>query len=286
MLAGNIGHAHNEYLHTIAETGLIGFLSLVMLLWYFLFRTKLHEKKQHYMMLVSLKGSLIAVLTSGLFAFPFHILPTLINFITCFVIFIVLSHSKIYLGLIKSKSLKVSFASIFMIATLWISYSYFSGQEYKKEWNRAIYHTVRADFDVANEIYESLHPFLDQNGEFLFMYGSLLSAQGKHERALPILHSAESKFSDPNLFLVIGGSYEANGDYQSAISYYYTSWHIIPHKFYPLYKLMLAYHNKGDYTNSKFIAKQIIEMDEKIPSPATQQIKREAQEYLADSITD
>lgn len=286
MLAGNVGHAHNEFLHILAETGIVGFSFVMICLWFILIKVKLDARLPFYSHMVALKGSMMAVLTSSLFAFPLHIAPTLTNFIATIILFLSISHQQLLEKVFSSSNRIIATTSLVLVVGLWIGHQHFANQKLQTQWNRAIGHTVMAEFDDANRIYETLYPKMKQDGKFLFMYGGLLSVQGEYEKANIQLKSAESTYSDPNLFVLLGTNYESLGDHQKAISYFRTSWHIIPHKFYPLYRMMQTYHRSGNFEEARRTAQHIVDMPEKVSSPATRQMKSEAADYLNGILTE
>lgn len=112
------------------------------------------------------------------------------------------------------------------------------------------------------------------------MYGGVLGALGDHSKSISVLNDAVNYFSDPNLFMALGNSYDAIGEYNNAIEAYNNSWHIVPHKFYPLYRMMQTYHRSGNFEEARRTAQHIVDMPEKVSSPATRQMKSEAAEYL------
>src|SRR5690554_2420154 len=85
LIAGNVEHAHNEYLQIWMEYGLIGlvlFLLIINSVFYPSKRFCTANKKllSKEAIEVSSKASIIAVLVSSLFSFPLQIIPTLVNF--------------------------------------------------------------------------------------------------------------------------------------------------------------------------------------------------------------
>lgn len=174
----------------------------------------------------------------------------------------------------------IATTSLVLVIGLWISNQHFANQKLQTQWNRAIRHTLLGEYDLSAIIYASLYPEMKSNGKFLFMYGGVLGALGDHSKSISVLNDAVNYFSDPNLFMALGNSYDAIGEYNNAIEAYNNSWHIVPHKFYPLYRMMQTYHRSGNFEEARRTAQHIVDMPEKVSSPATRQMKSEAAEYL------
>ena len=64
--------------------------------------------------------------------------------------------------------------------------------------------------------------------------------------------------------------------YDLAEKTYLQAWHTMPNRIYPLYQLMKLYDQTGNSDKARYYAIQIIKFKEKIPSPAVNDIKREA----------
>lgn len=280
LLAGNVNHAHNEYLQIATEFGIIGMILFLLFIWYLIVHLKINESESLFGIQVAVKSSITAILVSSLFTFPFHIWQTFLNFIILCLLFISLSKKEYITDLLYNKFI-ATIALLVLILVAFISIEkYESGVEINSHWNQAIQLTLLNQPEQAIEIYEELLPRLPNNGKLLFMYGAVLSGQKEFDKAIEVLTLAEKYYSDPNLFLVLGNCYKSIGNFHQAEKYYKTSYYIIPHKFYPLYKLMKLYHLNGEFIKANETAELIISSPVKIPSTAIDQMKQAAIMYL------
>ena len=68
--------------------------------------------------------------------------------------------------------------------------------------------------------------------------------------------------------------------YDMAEQAYQKAFSVMPNRLYPLYQLMMLYHDSGNIKKAKTMAKRVIEMKPKIESPATKDMKKKAKEIL------
>jgi len=283
LVAGNVEHAHNEYLQIWMELGLVGLILFFFLMGSILF--PLNRKKSEeseidfkYVISISAKASIISILVISFFSFPFHVIPTLINFIFLLALVNGLKDGvKIYhLSAIQQKIIKVLVIVVLCII-LYLSFDMYNKH---KSWENA-----RKEYYSGNKLFslekmETLFPTLKNNGHFLFDYSAFLVADEKYEEAMEVMEKAKKHTSNPNLYMLLGEANEKLGKIDEAVANYRISSNIIPHKLFPLYRIMKAYIKKGDHLKAVTIAKQLIDKEEKIKTFAGKQIKSEALEYL------
>ncbi len=293
-VAGNVKQAHNEYIEQTAELGLIGLLLFVGLLTVSVSKTtytnqetiKNSKFKIQNHLVVSAKASIIALMVSACFSYPLQILPTLLNFIFLLSIISSISNYKI-LHTLKIKKALLRFLSVtLLLLLLFFSITEVENYNNQKKWASAVMLSHYQSYDKAISIYENLHCKLNHQGNFLVNYGGVLSLNGQHKEAIKILNEAKSINSDPNLFISLGNSYKETGKIKNAIAEYEIASSIIPHKFYPKYLLAKLYNENGNIKEAKAVAREIIDMNEKISSSATSQIKKEMKELLNNNLPD
>lgn len=81
---------------------------------------------------------------------------------------------------------------------------------------------------------------------------------------------------DPMFYVIQGNNYSEMGFYQDAEHAYKKAFDIMPNRIYPLYKLMLLYNKQGDTEKTNDIARKVMAFNEKVISPATEDIKKRA----------
>ncbi|MDD5607973.1 MAG: O-antigen ligase family protein [Ignavibacterium sp.] len=287
FLADNVRHAHNEYLQIGAETGLIGLLIFLGIIFSALkfplinnYQNTGQQLTEKLIISISTKAGLIALLVFALFSFPLHILPNLINF---FFLLAVLSGSNdIFLvrELTFSKKVFKPAALIVIVIVSLFAVKYQNLYETYNKWNLGYMAAKGGYFDIAEKEYEDLIPELNSNGEFLFFYGASLSALGNYNEALKFLEQAKLNFSDPNLYITLGQSYAKLLNFPKAESNIMHASNITPHKLFPKYLLAKLYYNHNMQEKAMNTADEIINLEAKIKTTASEEIKIEMKELI------
>jgi len=287
QLAGNVHHAHNEYLQVLAEGGIVGLVIVVSVALFALWvtrrlfsQTNVDDIISGRVLLVSARASLVAILVSSLFSFPVHILPTAINLVFLLSLISCLAWYK--------KAAEVDFypwrlrqLGIVGITTILIVLPFFHGsyRAYAR-WNVAFAKAHAMDFDAAIMEYKSLEKHFADDGKFLFMYGATLGLAGQDSASIDVLEKAKKRFSDPNLWIALGQSYEAIEDYASAEKHYAHASNMIPHKLYPRYLLAKLCRKTGREEDARHLARRIVQTRQKVQTTAADEIKAEMRALL------
>lgn len=285
LLAGNVQHAHNEYLEIAVEMGILTFIIIFTILIYTLFSNPYSSTYKCYSKYIIIyKSSIMALLTSAFFSLPLSYL-----FICMLLLFIYSSHS-IYISIIYfktsenniSKYLKI-LPHMLMIALLTVfnfskAYYHYSQIQHADKIESLQINNKYVNGELI--IYGSLYRDNFLTSEDLFRYGSYLYSSGNYSKSEIVLLRSISRFSDPNLFLLLASVYEKQGYYGYAKYYYLKSWHIQPNRIFPLYSLMMMAINMEDSKLAYYSANKIIDNPIKIESYATRQIRLRAIEYL------
>ena len=130
-----------------------------------------------------------------------------------------------------------------------------------------------------NDYYELL-PFEYDNPRFLFDFGKTLRTHGRYNDSNDMLRQGTLVSADPMFYVLMGNNYKDMGYSDLAEKSYKKAFSIMPNRIYPLYLLMQLYKETGNSKKAKEYAKKVVSFKEKITSPATKQIKGEAEDYL------
>lgn len=200
------------------------------------------------------KSSILAILISACFSYPFQILPTLINILFLFALVSSYCDYKPVLSCsIDFKFSKVRYIIIvfsFVVIPLFIQIQY---KNYKThlQWNKAIDYSRKQLYQEANIIYENIYPELKKNGSFLLNYGGALMFSKNYFSAIKILEECSKINSEDNLYVSLAKCYQKIGKNKLAEEMYIKSINMIPMRFYPKYQLVKLYQALGNKTKAK-----------------------------------
>ncbi len=128
--------------------------------------------------------------------------------------------------------------------------------------------------------YYELLPLMLSNEHFLFDFAKILAADGRYKDSNAILRLGSLISSDPMFYVIQGNNYNEMGFCQEAEQAYMKAFNSMPNRLYPLYQLMLLYEKEGKKDKMRDMAQRVIAFNEKIPSPATKEMKTKAKTII------
>lgn len=292
MVAGNPETPFNELLNLFIEKGLIAIL-LVAAMLYVLFSSRRTGQesptKAHCInpiLIISFKGTLITLLTFGMFSYPFSISSFILQLI---VLAAILSPSSIIV--LKSTGKKTLFITIPCVIVIIMGVIYFFPQRiehYKalKTWREADRFYTLGTYNVAAETYASAYPELQFNGLFMQMYGKALNMEKQYHKSIEILSQAKHRFSSQIIQNALGDSHKALGNYSEAEAAYKKSTQMVPSLLLPKYLLAKLYFESGQHLKAKQTALEIINSPVRVESSATKEIMREMNSIITQTSTE
>ena len=262
---GVTDYAFNDLLKVLVEQGIIGVVFCVVAIGYTLYLLWQHSKPLFYGML--------SLLIFSMFSYPFELLPYRI--ITVMVAAWVASvHSQQSDG-------RVRYGWLVFSLLLFLP-SYLIAKQVQTRYNADRDYQMFAG--MVNEAfikdYYELLPLESDNPRFLFDFGKTLRTHGRYNDSNDMLRQGTLVSADPMFYVLMGNNYKDMGYPDFADESYKKAFSVMPNRIYPLYQLMQLYKKNGDVGKAKAYAKRIISFKEKIISPATKQIKGEAEDYL------
>jgi O-antigen polymerase len=282
-LAGNVHHAHNEFLQLFAELGFVG-LVLFLIVIAFSVLPRLQVDKglvsflltSHKSVLHSSQAAIVSLCVVSVFSFPLHIMPTVITF------FILIAFGSGALPIPEGRvSHSVSARSGILLALGLALIAVISGihltKQYKgyADWETALRKTEVMDLVGAKRGYKTLYSEFQHNGKFLFMYGAVLALLGEEEKAASLLERSKRLYSDPNIWVTLGDCYKRIGQFAKSEQQYSFASDLIPNKIYSKYLLAKLYDLQGKRSQASLVADAILATKEKTRSSATEKIREE-----------
>lgn len=271
MLADNVSHPFNEFLHLAVNYGLVGIFIFVTIV---VVSFKRINSLSSINKLV-LKGSILVLLLWCFFSYPFEI--PFIWIITSILLVVNIQN------LLTSYSNLHRYLMTCMYMLLLVKTSVHFVAE--RKWKELEYQSLTCNKETVLKDYRSIYPRLSKNGYFLYNYGAELHHYGHYDESIMVLGECSKKLNDYDVQMLLGSCYQQIGDTLTAIKYYDNASEMIPSKFLPLYYKMQLYFESGDSISARHIAEQIVHKNVKIKeSKSVQQIKDTAQILLNGNI--
>jgi O-antigen polymerase len=280
LVADNVYYAFNEGLQFVAENGLLGFLVLLIVL-FFLLQTKPTTKPETTFIA---KTGLLTIGVFACFSYPMQILP--IKLVLIFLLAILSNYSMATFQLKITENTKqllyykVSFVLLaFLTMNNTFSYTKNLSQAFIT-WNNALNSHQYGDYNGAIQEFELAYPILNKDGDFLMNYGKTLTMAGEFQKAIAALEQSKSYQNNTVIATALGDSYKGIKQYNKAESCYKQAINMTPSKFYGHYLLAKLYDNSRQKEKAITLAKEILNKKIKIPSTAIEEIQLEMKKIL------
>ncbi|MFY0715231.1 O-antigen ligase family protein [Seonamhaeicola sp. NFXS20] len=282
MMADNSYYAFNEFVQFVVENGLVGFLSLIVLI-VLLFKTK----AAHGNIYISniLKICLLAISAFACFSYPMQILPIKMIGVTALAM---LASMDVNFNCVKTprnttvlRVAKVSFVLIAILGVTKVGVYASTLSEGFKTWQFALSPYYNYD-DVLKE-YETAYPLFKKDGDFLMNYGKTLSLAEKHTEAISILNQATQHLNTTIIQTALGDAYKGTKLYKKSELAYKQAHNMIPSRFYPLYLQAKLYDECGNKAMAVKMANNLLNKEVKVSSTAIKEMKVEMKTIVNDN---
>jgi len=272
LLAGSTFSTMNEYLKIFVDSGLIGVILFVALLYitsyYFIIRKK-----------VFLLAANISFMSVSMFSYPLYF-----PFIWIMMLFLWTYPGDVRSKIISCKALYFKIGSALMICIfLFVAYRISIYSFYLIKWN-GVQNNSNYLYDEPGfqKSYNILNKQLNNNPYFLSDYAQKLQSLSRFERSKKILERAVEIEPTAERLMMLGYNCEMTHLYDSAEYYYKRAIQTQPKLFRPRYLLFNLYVKLDKRNLAKDAATRILLFPVKVPSEDVEKIKDVAKKYLSD----
>ena len=259
-------YGFNEFLQLGGEYGLIGlclFLSITGIASGGLFKRNTQQ--------TGVSGALSAFLVFACFSYPLHMLPMAM-------LFVLLLAWSVNVGAkgvrIRRWAGQILWLPV-MVLGLVAAWRLTEKETAYKTWKTARAYFRQGDYQEALNRYTPLFSALSDRPAFVFEFGECQFQNAQYGNATAIFLWAAELSADPMVYNKLGKNYQALKQYDRAEKAYVQAAHMIPHRIYPLYLLALLYREMGDMEKARDMARQVIDQEPKVWSPAVEEMKTE-----------
>ena len=263
--------AYNEFLETFIEQGILVAVLLV-LLFFFAFRSK---NKANASIILGVKSSIVAILVLMCVSYPLKVTPVYLYLVFCFAAVFYQPHSvgqyTIAVGFWKKLIISLVGISI-TIGGLYNLYGYFLLRKGQQD-------IFSNQFEKGIETYKSAS-MLKNNGIYHFYYGSTLAQMKQYEMSIEELEVSILKSSNLNSYILLGNNYKEMKEFEKAEQAYLVAVNMVPSKLYSRYLMVKLYIEQGEFEKAERWAKDILNINEKVPTTAAKEIKAEMETFI------
>jgi O-antigen ligase len=285
LLADNTQYAFNDYLEITSELGIVGFCLFFGFIVYVLLKNNnnltFHNLGPNRLGLI-LKFAIAAILFCSFTSYPLTELPIQINlFFFCAVLSV--SEQKQVLQLSISKNIKQFLSFALIIISLWFISFQIVRLNANYKWKSAFVLSSNNYKTEARKMYSDIYPTMQYSGIFLYNYGAELFLMGDYVSSLKILKETEPKLNDADLYTYLGDNYIYLNDYKNAEIAFLKASNIVPHRIYPLFRLVLIYSKTDRLDKAIELAQLSVNKKLKINTPDAQEMKKKLMVFLKEN---
>lgn len=263
--AGVPDGAYNNLMKIIVEQGLLGGVFVGSFTISALIRLSRNSRPLFY--------GIVALLIFSMFSYPFDLLPYKV------IVVMIIAWSE---AVEDNKKYELGLVRVFVLIVFLSFCCWQAGKIAKESFYRDKELEVGMSFwhFYSNEDVYDYMAYERDNHEFLFTFGKMLREDRRYNDSNDILRQGTKCSADPMFYVLMGNNYKDMKHDDLAEQAYQKAFSVMPNRLYPLYQLMMLYHDCGNTQKAKAMAKRVIEMKPKIESPATRDMKKKAMEII------
>lgn len=278
VLADNVKHPFNEYLSIGVQFGIIGWISLSIIIIFLIYCYKRYPSPEGYICLLALLSIGVFSFFSYPFTYPFVWIITFV----CVVLLIKRSYSPPLF--IQKRIVQKGIGISFLIISILELYTVGTRTKAEIEWKQTVYLGMFGKTNEALNRYDKLMDFLDKDPYFLYNYAVRLYLNGQYEKSLIVAKLCRRYWADYDLELIHAKAYIGIKQYEKAKEHLTKAAAMCPARFVPHYILQKVYHSQGDILTANKLAQAILRKRVKIDSKTIQRIKKEMKEYCLNNL--
>lgn len=248
--------AFNDFLKVLVEQGLVGALLCVA--------TAVLVMKKLYNASRPLFYGLLSLFIFSMFSYPFELLPYQI-------ILVLLSAFAANHVDEDEETIHRKLGRVMLLLVL-VPIAFFVAKEMQRrhETDKEVKMFSGMHHEAFINDYYELKPLEMDNASFLFDFGKTLREAKRYNDSNDVFRQGTQVSSDPMFWVLIGNNYRDMQCYQEAEEAYKKAFAIMPNRLYPLYQLMGLYEETGNVEALRRTAREIMALQPKIKSPATE----------------
>lgn len=264
LLADNTFYAFNDYLQWITETGIIGLLVLVLLIYLSISRI-IFLLKNSRPIIIATTSALICVAVAALFSYPLQVLPIQGLVLVCLSVIafqrsLPTERGKLQRIISLSYTLFIVVMSIGFIAKLWNDYS-------SKKMEKEAFNLARSGYKTeAINQYKQLVEKHPGSGYNYFHYAQQLYYTNQLPAAYETLTKGMLYYVDNKVYKLKADIEQELRMYAEAEKSYLRTIYMVPNRMGSRVDLLNFYINRNDTMKALYWAKSIINMPIKVPS--------------------
>lgn len=266
-LADDTRFAFNDYLQLICELGVLGLVTCIILIitLHALCKLPCHTLENRLA-----KHIFFSTLAAAMFTHVFE-KPYLIA-ICCFSFLNMISYVPI-----KSRVLHMAVALIVLSTTLWET---LQQNNVRNITDVGRFYVKTRQFSFAKKVFDGLMHSNSCNEYCQFEYAKIQYLHKDYKNCEIVLTNLLENHSSSLYYSLLGACKIRQHNYTEGLVYYDLAINMVPSRFETRFNLLNFHMEKGDNQNAILVARQIVQMSEKVPTKRSNYIKQYSQNLL------
>ena len=269
-LADTVYHPFNEWLFLLVRYGIVGLFLLIGIILCLIPAIKRAVTEKDILPV----GLLVAIFPFTLFSYPLQYPLAWVMLILS--IGMLARHTKEILHI----SVKHLIPALSLLLACGVAPLLYSTIHAELEWYDVATRSLSGQTRYVMPRYEELYKRLKHSPHFLYNYAAELNYIGEYMHSQQILGECMLRMNDYDVHLLAASNHEHMGNYGLAEKLLCQASAMCPVRFVPLYQLTKIYGKMGRSDDQRRMAQQIIDKEEKVPSPRIADIKEEMRHLL------
>lgn len=282
-LAVSLTSAHSQYLHSLAETGVIGLALFVGVV-----SSSLMRVKRGFRTLINSDSTQTLVFTSALVTFLIHGIvedvlvstPVVVLFITLIALIANETVYPILLSKAPNSYLVNLVRAILLVALAFSLKTAHHKIQGELLWKEGQAYAQKGHWETGIQKYKDASIYLPDNAELKFYLGAAYSKISKPDLALKYLQASQIGFIDKNQLIALGKAYIDLGQYDLAIQSLNRVLYFYPKLLSPHFWLSRTYFELGDVEQARNELQIILKAKNTLNSNEIELVKKDAMQAL------
>jgi O-antigen ligase len=314
LSASHVFYAFNDYLESAVEFGVVG-LFVFLVFWYLIIKILLTYSQKIYLsnngmdsgaeknnsfLVLGMAISVLFYMIISFFYYPSRILPIFLLFNLCLACVVSENVNKKVktnkLGVsefgkpFKLKALvSVSLSGLAVLLSAVLLPTFYHHYRAENGWRKAQLLEKEGSDQSALSVYEDSYPHLMWNGDFLHLYGLLLSRTDSTEEAIRIYEQGKKILPNPFLLEDLADAYAQKGDLDKAVYNASLASNILPWRLTSKFMLADYFFKLGDISQTAKFTQLVLDTPMKTWTPEGELLKEKTgrfQQNLIDTFSD
>ncbi len=278
-LAVNLASAHSQYLHILAETGILGigiFLAFLFSILSSIYTGLRRVNTNQRQVLLTLTAALATLFTHALVDDVLRSLIVNLQFMIILSLLILVIQKVNYPEEVRLK--QTWKRSRLLVLILLIPLSHASSNKITGEilWKEGQEDAISGNWDCAISKYMETMKYLPNNSELDFYLGAAYAKTGNAKKALELIKNSQKGLSDKNQYITLGKAYIDNGQYELAERILRQVLRYYPGLLNPHFWLSRIFYEQGDLERARSELQVILDAENILNSTRVEMVKEDA----------